>query len=109
MVLDRDHRDTRRGCFAQQARVDVGEAEPAHLPLLDQLLHRAQRLGHGRHAVGTVVVVEVDRGHSEPLERRVDRPANVLARAARPLNILILAELRREHDAFAASRERMRR
>ncbi len=91
-------------------RVDVREAEPPHLALVDELLHRGDRLRDRRHAVGAVVVVEVDGVGAEALERGVDRAPHVVARAGRPVAVSalhVVPELRREDDAVAPARERL--
>jgi hypothetical protein len=50
--------------------------------LHDELLHGAERLCEWRDAVGAVVVVEVDVIGTQPFERGVDRPPNVLGEAS---------------------------
>ena len=87
------------------AGLDVREAEPAHLALDHELVHRAERLVERRDAVGAVVVVEVDVVAAEAPERRVDRPPHVLARAARSVPVRPLhvhAELRRDDEVVRA-------
>ncbi len=67
-------------------------------------MHRAERLGQRRHAVGPVVVVEVDAVGAKPLERRGDRVMDVLPRSA-PLHPV--PELRREDDPVAPTFEQL--
>jgi hypothetical protein len=46
----------------------LGEAQTANLSFLHQLGHRADRLLDRRLQVDAVLVVEIDRLHSEPLQ-----------------------------------------
>ena len=97
-----------RGRLLQVGGLDIREPEPAHLALDDELVHRAERLVERSDAVGTVVVVEVDVVAAEPLERRVDRPPHVRARAARSVPVRPLhvhPELRRDDEAIRAAGE----
>ena len=81
-VLHRDDLDVpKASASSSSASVDVREAEPAHLARVDELLHRAERLGERRDAVGAVVVVEIDDVGAEALERAVDRAPDALGRA----------------------------
>ena len=82
-VLDRDDGHAGRERLLELRRADVREPEPASLALVDELLHRAERLGERRLAVGAVVVVEVDDVGAEPCERELDRPPEVRG-ASRP-------------------------
>ena len=109
------HRDDRAvaglregGRLLEVAGLDVREPEPAHLALDHELVHRAEGLVERGDAVGTVVVVEVDVVAAEALERRVDRPPHVLARAAGSVPVRSLhvhAELRRDDEVVRAAGE----
>src|SRR5262249_18956508 len=67
---------------------------------------RAERLLDGRHAVRTVVVVEVDVVGAEPLERGGDRTADVLGRSSRRIRAGTPPELGRDHDLVTPLGER---
>ena len=87
-------------------RREVGGADRAHLALLHELVQRAERLLDRRHAVGAVVLVEVDPVGLQPSQRCLDRLADVRARAPRGLAVTeVVAELGREHDLVAPARE----
>jgi len=64
-------------------RLGRGLAQPdvAHLALLDQFGHRAHGLLYLDVRVHPVLVVEVDVVGAEPLERALDRAADMLGRA----------------------------
>ena len=86
---------------------EVGGADRAHGPLLDELVQRLERLLERRDPVRAVVLVEVDPVGLQPPERRLDRLADVRARAAGRLAVAeVVAELRRQHDLVAAAGER---
>ena len=86
---------------------EVGGADRADLAFLDELVQRAERLLDRRHAVGAVVLVEVDPVGLEPPQRCFDRLADVGARTAGRLAVAeVVAELRREDDLVAPPAER---
>ena len=88
-------------------RREVGGADRAHRALLHELVERAERLLDRRHAVGTVVLVEVDPVGLQPPQRCLDRLADVGARTAGGLAVAeVVPELRREHDLVAPAGER---
>ena len=101
-------RDERRACDLARAlerlRLVVRRAVGADLALGDELLERADRLLERRVGILFVVLVQLDVVGLQALQRRVERGADVLARAA-PLRAVAhrLAELRGEHDLVAAS------
>ena len=90
--------------------VAVGEADPAHLALVLELLERADRLGVGDVRVGAVVLVEVDAVGAERLQRRLAGLADVLGaavelpRAAGP----DVAGLGGDEDVVVAALQRLR-
>lgn len=83
----------------------LAQAQRAHLALLHQLAHGADRILDRHRWIDAVLVVEVDHVDAQPLEARIARRLHVLRRsidavgAAGPLD---LAELGGEHDAVAA-------
>ncbi len=88
----------------------LGQAEEAHLALVDEPRHRADRVldRHGR--IDAMLVVEVDRVDPQPLQRRlaglphvVGMPADAEALAVRAAPV---AELRRDDDPIAAPVDR---
>jgi hypothetical protein len=87
-------------------RGEVGRADRAHRPLLDELVQSLERVGERRDAVRAVVLVEVDPVGLEAAERRLDRLADVGPRAAGGLAVAeVVAELRRQHDLVAPAGE----
>ena len=101
-----------RGRRVERTGADVREAEPAHLALDHELVHLAQRLLERRHAVGPVVVPEVDVVAAQAPERGVERLPHVLARASWGVPVLalhVVAELRRDDDGLACGRRAFRR
>ena len=83
-------------------RLEVRVADVTDLPFADELVERAERLFVRRDPVGTVVLVEIDVVGAQAPERRVDRLADVPARAARLCPVAhVVAELRRENDVVA--------
>ena len=81
-------------------------ADVARLPLAHELVERAERLLERRDVVRSVVLVEIDDVGAQPLERRVDRLADVRARTTRLGSVAhVAAELRGEHDAVAPALE----
>ncbi len=88
----------------------LGEAEVAHLPLLDQFGHRADGLLDRRVGVDAVLVVEVDVVGAEALERGFAGAQHVLAVAAdaEALAGLVahVGELGRECDLVPATLDR---
>ena len=95
---------------ANRFRSRLGETEIAHLPLLDELGHRADRLLDRRVRVDAVLVVDVDVVGAEPLQRSVAGGEDVLAVAADAQSLALLGadvpELRREHDFVAPALDR---
>ena len=63
------------------SRVGVGDADPADLALVLELLERADRLGVGHVRVGAVVLVEVDPVGAERLQRGLAGALEVLGAA----------------------------
>ena len=61
---------------------DVGAPDVADLALADQVGEHRQRLLDRRDRVGEVELVEVDPVGAQPLQRRLDRSADVAPRAA---------------------------
>jgi hypothetical protein len=86
------------------------QAQVANLALIDQLRHRADGLLDRDLRVDAVLVVEVDRLDSEPLERRVARRVHVLGVPAYSQPLAVLAagvpELRRQHHLVATAGDR---
>ncbi len=80
LVLDRDDLDDPQRLLELLDRA-VGEADPAHLALVLELLERAHRLGVGDVRVGAVVLVEVDAVGAERLQRGLAGRADVLGAA----------------------------
>ena len=103
-VLGLQRRDRMDGVrAANRVRGRLGEPEVAHLPLLDELGHRADGLLDRRLEVDAVLVVEVDRLDAEPLaatpRRRSGRTrALPLMPRYSPCGAAHVPELRREHD-----------
>ena len=111
-VLGLKRRDRVDGVGApDRRRRRLGEAEVAHLPLLHELRHRADRLLDRRLQVDPVLVVEVDRLDSETTERRLAGRANVRGAAVDAEELAVRAadvpELGRQHDAFAPAGNRL--
>ena len=80
LVLDRDDLgDAER--LLELVDVAVGEADPAHLALVLELLEGADGLGVGDVRVGAVVLVEVDAVGAERLQARLARLTDVLGAA----------------------------
>ena len=80
LVLDGDDlRHAQR--LLELVEVAVGEADPADLALVLELLERADGLGVGHVRVGAVVLVEVDPVGAERLQRRLAGLADVLGAA----------------------------
>ena len=80
LVLDGDDlRDLQR--LLELLDRAVGEADPAHLALVLELLERAHGLGVGDVRVRAVVLVEVDAVGAERLQRRLAGRADVLGAA----------------------------
>ena len=68
---------------------------------------RAERLLERRHAIGVVVLVEVDPVGLQPAQRILDRAADVLPAPRRRLAVAgAVAELRRQDDLVAAPGQR---
>ena len=80
LVLDRDDLDDPERLL-ELLDGAVGEADPAHLALVLELLERADGLGVGHVRVGAVVLVEVDAVGAERLQRRLAGRADVLGAA----------------------------
>src|SRR5438270_444382 len=89
-------------------RGEVRGAGPTHLALAHELVECAQRLLDRRRRIGLVHLVDVDHIGAQSPQRSLDRPADVLARAARLGRVRIhrLAELRREEEGVASPLER---
>ena len=92
----------------------LAEPEVAHLALLHELGHRADRLLDLRARVHAVQVVEVDVVGAEALQRALDGAPDVLARpVGDPLRRVLGrrgeadAELRGQHDLVAPAGERL--
>ena len=85
----------------------LGEAEEPHLARADELGHGADRLLDRRLRVDAVLVVEVDRVETEPLQAGVAGRADVLGAAAHAAGGGVRAaddpELRGHHDSLAAA------
>ena len=85
----------------------LGEAQVAHLALLDELLHRAHRLLDRRVRVHAVLVVEIDVVDAQAAERSVARLMHVLGIAAHAQPLAVrpphVAELGGEHHLVAAT------
>src|SRR5258705_12849742 len=80
----------------------------SHLPFADELVERAERLLERRQVVRGVVLVEIDVVGAQPLQRSPHCLADVIARTARLRAVAhVTAELRRKHDAVAASLEHL--
>ena len=96
---------------ANRVRSGLGEPEVAHLALLHELGHCADRLLDRRLEVDAVLVVEVDRVDAEALQRRLAGRADVLRLAADAEELARrsahVPELRREHDLVAAAGDRL--
>ena len=110
-VLRLQRRDRVHGVrAADRLRRGLREPEVADLALLDQLLHRADRLLDRDGLVDAVLVVEVDVVDAEPRQRRVARAADVVGLAVDAEEAAVLAalvaELGREHDLVAAAGDR---
>ena len=67
-----------RECATQRLRTRFRQAEIPDLPLLHKPCHRADRLLDGRVRVYSMLVVEVDRFHSQTLETGFTCRANIV-------------------------------
>src|SRR5688500_9268712 len=89
-----------------RSRRGLREPEISHLARADQRRHRADRVVGRYVRVDTMLVVEVDVGEAEALERGVTGAADVLRGAvdAAEGSVLIaqIAEFRGEHHLIAA-------
>src|SRR6185295_14267660 len=91
-------------------RRGLGERDGAHLALLDQALHRADRVLDRHGGVDTVLVVEVDDVDAQALQARLARLHDVLGLAVHALlalRVLGLAELGGDDHALAAALQRL--
>ena len=83
----------------------LAEPEMADLALLDELRHRSDRLLDGHVRVDAVLVVQVDVIGAEPLQRALDRAADMLGRAVERPDGGHVAGLRRVHPPRELRRE----
>ena len=107
--LHRGDRVRRMGA-ADGLRRGLGQAEVAHLPLLDQPGHRADRLLDRHGGIDAVLVVEVDHLDAEALEGGLAGLLHVVGpavHAVRPARVLRLAELGGEEDLVADALQRL--
>ena len=88
----------------------VGDADPAHLARVLELLERADRLGVGHVRIGPVELVEVDHVGLERAQRRLARGADVLRPAVerpRAAARAGVAALGGDEHAVAAAAQRL--
>ena len=82
-----------------------------HLAVLNQFLHGAGDVLDGDVRVHAVLIQQVDGGHVQALQHRVDDLTNVLGSAvdavARAVRVDPESELGRNHDSFAERRQRL--
>ncbi len=94
---------------ADRLRVRLGETQRAHLALLDRARHGADGVldRHGR--IDAMQIPEVDDVDLQALQTGVERLRHVLGAAVGDAATLAaeIAELRREHDVVAATRDRL--
>ena len=92
---------------ADRGGAGLGQADVADLALGDQLGQRADGVLDGRVRVDPVLVVQVDVVGAEPLERALDRGADVrraaVEDAGAAAGVRDEAELRRHHHLVAAA------
>ena len=108
MVLE--NRETRSSLFTRRAVClcqllgrEVRAPDRSHLPCVDELVERAERVADRNRRVGPVQVVEIDVITPQPLERALERPA--YRRRGGSAVTGLPGELRGEHDVVAASLE----
>ena len=87
----------------------LAEADVAHLALLDELAHRADRLLDRNVGVDAVLVVEVDVIGAQPLQRAVDRAAHVLGEPSSGPIVDMSPGVANPIRARTSSRSRIRR
>ena len=98
---------------ADGLRGRLGQAEVAHLPLRDQVLHRARHLLDRHVGVHAVLVEEINGVDPQPLERRLGDLLDVLGPAVQPgpagsaVGVELEPELRGDHDLPAEGRKRL--
>jgi hypothetical protein len=86
------------------------EPEKPHLPRRHEFAHRSDRLFDRHLRIDAVLVVQVDRLDPQPLQARLTGLTHVCGRAVDAEEFAVrstdVSELRREHDGFAAIRDR---
>src|SRR5206468_3675542 len=95
----RDRRRRRRA--ADVLRQRLGQPEEAHLALVGELLHRADRLLDRRLRIDAVLLVEVDHVDPEPAQARLARLLHILGASVDAGSV----ELRHPHAAEADRRD----
>src|SRR5437867_11923623 len=87
-----------------------GEAEGAHLPLVDERGHGAHDVLDRYRSVDAVLIEEIDAVRLEPAQRALNGLADVRGPAVRALEGALLVELEpelgRDHHAIALSLQR---
>ena len=87
---------------------EVRDADRTHLARIHELGHGGGGLGDRRHLVGPVVVEQVDVVGLKPLERAVERTADVARLPSRRHVVAhVAAELRRQHHLVAATAQEL--
>ena len=110
VVVVLENRETRSSLFTRRAVClcqllgrEVRAPDRSHLPCVDELVERAERVADRNRRVGPVQVVEIDVITPQPLERALERPA--YRRRGGSAVTGLPGELRGEHDVVAASLE----
>ena len=110
LALNGGDRVDRMGA-ADRLGTRLGQPEVLHLAVLNQFLHGAGDVLDGYVRVHTVLIQQVDGGHVQALQHRVDDLTNVLGSAvdamARAVRVDPESELGGDHDFFAQRRQRL--
>src|SRR3984893_2802354 len=93
-----------RVASADALRPGFAEAEKAHLALLDQPGHGADRVLYRSRRIDAMLVIEVDNLDAEPLEARLAGLLYVFRATIDAAGATVLAEFGREHDPVALPR-----
>ena len=110
-VLDADEsrasfrRDRRR--FLQLRCRKIRASDFSNLSSANEVIERAERLRNRDRRVGLMELIEIDSIGSKPPQAVFRRPSDVLRAGALAFRVDAHPELRRDHHAVAASRQRM--
>src|SRR5579885_2592691 len=108
LALHRGERMRRMGAADALGR-RLAQADMAHLALLDEPRHAADRFLDRNRGIDAVLVVQVDVIDAEPLQARLAGPLEIFGAAVHPVGaarVLGLAELGGEHDLVAPAFQR---